>query len=93
MTSTLWPVSFEVFPLKKQTARGVFKTAKSALSTETELELEAAKVQKASTSRLPNKQEEKSSITHLSPSQYFKRWLLVCALPCAQSDLVNIIHI
>lgn len=56
MTSTLWPVSFEVFPLKKQTARGVFKTAKSALSTETELELEAAKVQKASTSRLPNKQ-------------------------------------
>ena len=33
------------FPLKKQTARGVFKTAASALSTETELGLEMAEMQ------------------------------------------------
>lgn len=70
MTSTLQPVCFEVFPLKKQTARGVFKTATSALSTETDLELEVAKVQTVAGPSPPIQamMSEKGSITHLSPS-------------------------
>lgn len=87
MTSTLQPVSFEVFPLKKQTARAGFKTATSALSTETEVEVEA-EVQAASTTQtLQASKDENSRITLSSPSavtppaQDFKRVLLIPLLP------------